>query len=126
MVYSDQLKALSPILCIYDGISCKLLIILYISAFDVKVEREAQELADSSGIKVFTADIIYHLFDKFQAYKEELKQKAKDKHRHLAIFPCKLRILPNCIFNTRDPIIIGVTVEAGIVKPGTQLCVPSK
>ena len=96
-----------------------------ILAFDVKVERDALELADSSGIKIFTADIIYHLFDKFQGYKEDLKQKAKDKHCHVAMFPCKLRILPNCIFNSRDPIIIGVTV-AGIVKAGKQSCVPSK
>ena len=58
--------------------------------------------------------------------KEDLKQKAKDKHRHVAMFPCNLRILPNCIFTSRDPIIIGVTVEAGIVKSGTQICVPSK
>ena len=96
-----------------------------ILAFDVKLERHALELAESSGIKIFTADIIYHLFDKFQGYKEDLKQKAKDKHCHVAMFPCKLRILPNCIFNSRDPIVIGVTV-AGIVKPGQQSCVPSK
>ena len=96
-----------------------------ILAFDVKVERDALELADSSGIKIFTADNVYHLFDKFQGYKEDWKQKAKDKHCHVAMFPRKLRILPNCIFNSRDPIIIGVTV-AGIAKSGTQICVPSK
>ena len=42
-----------------------------ILAFDVKVERDALKLADSSGIKIFTADIIYHLFDKFPGYKED-------------------------------------------------------
>ena len=42
-----------------------------ILVFDVKVERDAPKLADSSGIKIFTADIIYHLFDKFQGYKED-------------------------------------------------------
>lgn len=41
-----------------------------ILAFDVKVERDAQELADSLGVKIFTADIIYHLFDKFMNYRE--------------------------------------------------------
>ncbi len=41
-----------------------------ILAFDVKVEREAQELADKEGVKIFTAEIIYHLFDKFTAYTE--------------------------------------------------------
>ena len=39
-------------------------------AFDVKVEREAQEIADSVGVKIFTADIIYHLFDAFTAYRD--------------------------------------------------------
>jgi translation initiation factor 5B len=39
-------------------------------AFDVKVEREAQEMADSLGVRIFTADIIYHLFDQFMAYRE--------------------------------------------------------
>ena len=41
-----------------------------ILAFDVKVEREAQEMADAQGVKIFTADIIYHLFDSFMKYRE--------------------------------------------------------
>ena len=41
-----------------------------ILAFDVKVEREAQEYADTVGVKIFTADIIYHLFDKFMKYRQ--------------------------------------------------------
>ncbi|OAD53060.1 Eukaryotic translation initiation factor 5B [Eufriesea mexicana] len=97
-----------------------------ILAFDVKIEREAQELADSLGVKIFQADIIYHLFDKFTAYREELKQRKRDENKHIAVFPCKLRVLPQYIFNSRDPIVMGVMVEAGIVKEGTPLCVPSK
>lgn len=46
--------------------------------------------------------------------------------RHVAVFPCKLRILPQFIFNSRDPIVMGVTVEAGVLRQGTPLCVPSK
>jgi len=36
--------------------------------FDVEVEKEAQKLADDLGVRIFTADIIYHLFDQFTAY----------------------------------------------------------
>lgn len=97
-----------------------------ILAFDVRVERDAQELADSLGVKIFQADIIYHLFDKFMAYREELKQKKREEFKHIAVFPCKLKILPQCVFNSRDPIVVGVMVEAGIVKEGTPICVPSK
>ncbi|XP_017783938.1 PREDICTED: eukaryotic translation initiation factor 5B [Nicrophorus vespilloides] len=97
-----------------------------ILAFDVKIERDAQELADTSGVKIFQADIIYHLFDKFMSYREELKQKKREEFKHIAVFPCKLKILPQFIFNSRDPIVMGVMIEAGIVKEGTPICVPSK
>ena len=97
-----------------------------ILAFDVKVEREAQEMADSVGVTIFTADIIYHLFDKFTAYREDFKKKKQDEFKHIAVFPCKVRVLPQFIFNSRDPIVVGVCVEAGFIKEGTPLCVPSK
>lgn len=97
-----------------------------ILAFDVKVERDAQEMADKEGIKVFQADIIYHLFDSFTRYREELKAKRRDEFKHIAIFPCKLRVIPQFIFNARNPIVVGVQVEAGIVKEGTPIIVPSK
>ncbi|XP_077559346.1 eukaryotic translation initiation factor 5B isoform X2 [Haemaphysalis longicornis] len=97
-----------------------------ILAFDVKIERDAQELADSLGVKIFQADIIYHLFDKFTAYREELRQKKREEFKSVAVFPCKLRILPQFVFNSRDPIVVGVSIEAGVVKEGTPLCVPSK
>ncbi|EEC12401.1 translation initiation factor if-2, putative, partial [Ixodes scapularis] len=97
-----------------------------ILAFDVKVERDAQELADSLGVRIFQADIIYHLFDKFMAYREELRQKKRDEFKSVAVFPCKVRILPQFVFNSRDPIVVGVSIEAGVVKEGTPLCVPSK
>ena len=72
------------------------------------------------------ADIIYHLFDRFVAYQDELKAKKKEEFRNVAVFPCKLKMMPNCIFNSRDPIVAGVIVEGGIVRTGTPLCVPSK
>ncbi|XP_035431132.2 eukaryotic translation initiation factor 5B [Spodoptera frugiperda] len=97
-----------------------------ILAFDVKIERDAQEMADQLGVKIFAADIIYHLFDKFTAYREELKQRKREEFKHIAVFPCKLKVLPQFVFNSRDPIVMGVMVEAGIVKEGTPICVPSQ
>ncbi|KAK2719853.1 hypothetical protein QYM36_005359, partial [Artemia franciscana] len=97
-----------------------------ILAFDVRVERDAREYADANGVKIFEADIIYHLFDSFTRYKEELKQKGREQFKNIAVFPCKLRILPQHIYNKRDPIVVGVVVEDGVVKTGTPLCVPTK
>jgi len=46
---------------------CRWAVIL---AFDVRVEREAQEMADNLGVRIFTADIIYHLFDNFMKHRQ--------------------------------------------------------
>ncbi|CAF3541853.1 unnamed protein product [Rotaria sordida] len=95
-------------------------------AFDVRIEKDAQDHADTVGVKIFQDDIIYHLFDMFVAHRERVKKENQEKFRHLAVFPCKLRVLPQYIFNSRDPIICGVIIEDGIVKLGTPICVPSK
>lgn len=83
-------------------------------------------MADSLGVQIFTADIIYHLFDKFMAYRDNLKKQKQEEFKNIAVFPCKIRVLPQYIFNSRDPIVCGVIVESGFMKIGTPLCVPSK
>lgn len=49
-----------------------------ILAFDVKVTPEARELAEEAGVKIFIADIIYHLFDQFKAYIDNLKEEKNE------------------------------------------------
>ncbi|KAJ9146141.1 hypothetical protein P3X46_028445 [Hevea brasiliensis] len=97
-----------------------------ILAFDVKVTQEARELADELGVKIFIADIIYHLFDQFKAYIDNLKEEKKKEAADEAVFPCILQILPNCIFNKKDPIVLGVDVADGIAKVGTPICIPER
>lgn len=36
------------------------------------------------------------------------------------------QILPTCVFNKKDPIVVGVEVREGIAKVGTPLAVPTK
>ncbi|CAH0515298.1 unnamed protein product [Peronospora belbahrii] len=96
-----------------------------ILAFDVKVHNDATELASELGVRIFTADIIYHLFDQFTAYMDNFRSARREEFEEVAVFPCVLKILPNCVFNKKDPIILGVDIEEGILKVGTPLVVPS-
>ncbi|XP_059298600.1 eukaryotic translation initiation factor 5B-like [Lycium ferocissimum] len=97
-----------------------------ILAFDVKVTQEARELADEAGVKIFMADIIYHLFDQFKAYIDTIKEEQKKEVAEEAVFPCVLKIVPNCVFNKKDPIVLGVDVLEGIARIGTPICIPQK
>uniref|UniRef100_A0A0E0HJ85 Eukaryotic translation initiation factor 5B n=1 Tax=Oryza nivara TaxID=4536 RepID=A0A0E0HJ85_ORYNI len=97
-----------------------------ILAFDVKVMPDARDLAEESGVRIFVADIIYHLFDQFTAYIKNLREEKKKESAEEAVFPCVLKIMPNCVFNKKDPIVLGVDVLEGIAKVGTPLCIPTK
>lgn len=97
-----------------------------ILAFDVKVDKEIQELADELDVRIFKADIIYHLFDQFTAYMNGLVEQKRKDMAPAAVFPCVLRIVPGCVFNKREPIILGVDVVDGVLRVGTPLAVPSQ
>ena len=87
--------------------------------FDVKVDKEAQQYADEQGIKIFTADIIYHLFDSFTKHMDELLEKKKEESKMLAVFPCVLS--PVAVFNKTGPIVVGVDVVEGQLKINTPI-----
>jgi translation initiation factor 5B len=89
--------------------------------FDVKVDKEAQAYADEVGVKIFTADIIYHLFDSFTAHMQALTEQRKEESKLLAVFPCVLR--PVAVFNKKDPIVVGVDVIEGSLKLLTPISV---
>lgn len=95
-------------------------------AFDVKITQEGQEYAEQVGVKIFAADIIYHLFDRFTEYVKQIRdeEKAAEGKGKDAIFPCVLKIVQ--IFRVKDPIIFGCDVLGGVLKVGTPLCVPEK
>lgn len=89
--------------------------------FDVKVDKEAAQYAEDQGIKIFTADIIYHLFDSFTAHMAQILEKKKEESKLLAVFPCVLS--PVAVFNKTSPIVVGVDVIEGNLRMHTPIAV---
>eukprot|EP00534_Pseudo-nitzschia_fraudulenta_P005527 CAMPEP_0201191396 /NCGR_PEP_ID=MMETSP0851-20130426/142286_1 /ASSEMBLY_ACC=CAM_ASM_000631 /TAXON_ID=183588 /ORGANISM="Pseudo-nitzschia fraudulenta, Strain WWA7" /LENGTH=982 /DNA_ID=CAMNT_0047477529 /DNA_START=120 /DNA_END=3068 /DNA_ORIENTATION=- len=96
-----------------------------ILAFDVSIEKEAREHAAEMNVRIMTAEIIYHLFDQFTRFMDELTAKRREEAAAVAVFPSIIKILPQHVFNQKDPIIVGVEIVEGILKIGTPLCVPA-
>ena len=91
--------------------------------FDVKVEKEAEELAEELGMKVFKADIIYHLFDRFVEYSNAMTEAKRKEQAGSAVFPCILKMVPGAIFMKKNPVVMGVDVVEGQLRIGTPICV---
>eukprot|EP01111_Echinosteliopsis_oligospora_P015513 TRINITY_DN615_c0_g2_i6.p1 TRINITY_DN615_c0_g2~~TRINITY_DN615_c0_g2_i6.p1 ORF type:complete len:1190 (-),score=496.85 TRINITY_DN615_c0_g2_i6:17-3586(-) len=96
-----------------------------ILAFDVKIDKEIEKLAEDMKIKIFQADIIYHLFDQFTKYMEDIREKRRSEIGSQAIWPVIMRIKPDCIYRAKDPIVVGVTILEGTLKMGTPISIPS-
>ena len=96
-----------------------------ILAFDVKEDAEATSMAEEMNVRIFHAEIIYHLFDQFSRFMETLKRDRQAEAKDIAVFPCILKIFPQHVFNKKDPIILGVEVVEGTLHLGTPLCVPT-
>jgi translation initiation factor 5B len=77
-------------------------------------------------VKIFTADIIYNLFDSFTEYVKQCVDARKDTGGSSAVFPCVLMAIKENVFNSKAPLIMGVEVKSGILKIGTPVCIPEK
>jgi len=95
-----------------------------ILAFNVNIDEDVEEVANKNGIKVFSAEIIYHLFDHYTKYRDEMIKERKTLYRPQAVFPCSLKILEKHIYNKKSPLIFGVTVLEGNLHIGTPLIIP--
>jgi hypothetical protein len=94
-----------------------------ILAFDVKVTHDAQAEADKVGVRIFTADIIYHLTDQFEKFMADVHKAAQEASQTEAMFPCICRIIPTAVFNAKNPLVLGMDVVEGSLRIGTTVCV---
>jgi translation initiation factor 5B len=49
--------------------------------------KDAQDEAENLGVRIFTADIIYHLFDQFTKYLDDIKAKKREAMANLLVYP---------------------------------------
>lgn len=95
-----------------------------ILAFNVEIDEDAEKEANNIKVKILKAEIIYHLFDQYTKYKKELFNQRKEAVKDKMTFPCTLKILENCIFNKKNPLVFGVEVLEGNLHIGTHLIDP--
>ena len=60
------------------------------------------------------------LIDKFEEWRHEKKEELEKEMWKGLQKPCKIRILDGCIFRINNPAIVGVEIEAGVLKPNSN------
>jgi len=95
-----------------------------ILAFNVKVPHDVEAEANQYGVRIFRNEILYRLVEEFTQWYRERRVKQLESELEKYIRPGKIRILPGYVFRRSDPVIVGVSVLGGIIKPGYPLVRP--
>ncbi len=92
-----------------------------ILAFGVKALPDAETEAEATGVKIFRDPIIYNLVDNYTNWVKERRDRKSEEEFDALVKPGKVMVLPNCIFRRAKPLVVGVEVQAGRVKPRVSL-----
>lgn len=90
-----------------------------IFAFNVPVNEDALLEAKSSGVKIFSTNIIYQLVDDYKKWVDVEKAKERQNMLQKVVLPVKIKIL-KC-FRASNPCILGVEVLDGVLRGGCEL-----
>jgi translation initiation factor 5B len=88
-----------------------------ILAFNVKIKDDAQEMADIEGIEIFQDPIIYRMIDEFIEWSGEIRRKLDSESLADLPRPSKIAHLPQYVFKRSKPMVVGVQVLGGEIKP---------
>jgi len=88
--------------------------------FNVKFAPDIEDLAAEYGVETFLNEVIYRLYDDYNAWLIVKREQAKAESLGSLIRPGKLELIPEYVFRQKDPAIVGVRVH-GIIRPRTGL-----
>ena len=94
-----------------------------ILGFSIEPNNEVRSLVNQGDESVtwIGGDIIYHIIDQFEEWKEERKTAIDAATRENLIYPGKLLYLENHTFRNKGPAIVGMRVLGGRVHLGQRL-----
>lgn len=117
-------KEFNRILSLYDDVSRKeLRTILH---YGSDLPDELLKIAADKNFTIICSQVVYELVEKFNELKEKSNKQRKTtlSKNGQVVFPCKLKILKQFIFNNKNPIVLGVKIRDGTLKIGTPLIIP--
>lgn len=88
--------------------------------FNVKISPEIEDLAAEYGVEIFMNEVIYRLYDEYNAWLLVKREQAKAESLSSIIRPGKLELIPDYVFRHNNPAVVGVKIH-GVVKPKVGL-----
>lgn len=92
-----------------------------IFAFNVGATDQGSRAVQDKDIELFESDVIYEIIDSYREWRTELKEKQRKIALEAVSRPAKIRLMPEHVFRSSNPAVVGVEVLDGVLNPGSML-----
>lgn len=92
-----------------------------ILGFNVNLFQDAKEESMSTDVGVMVGNVIYSLIEDTEKWLKDKKRDMEEARKSKMPIPSKITIIPEYIFRTTKPVIVGVRVHSGEIKVGDRL-----
>ncbi len=90
-------------------------------AFNVPVPEDVEQEAKNAGVKIIRSQVIYHLFEEYEKYLEELREKKKREVLEGLVRPARITLLRGYVFRKSNPFIGGFEINDGVLVVGSPI-----
>jgi translation initiation factor 5B len=92
-----------------------------IVGFNVSILPEARNSSMSTDIAIINGNVIYSLVDECKKWIQSKAHELEEIRKDSMPIPSKITIMPEYIFRSTKPVIVGVRVHSGRIKVGDSL-----
>ncbi len=89
--------------------------------FNQKVASDVELYAQDLGIKIFSSKVIYKIFEEYVAWIKKEEERIKEETLKSITYPAEFKILSQHIFRKSSPLVCGVEVIDGLLKPDSKI-----
>ena len=92
-----------------------------ILAFNIGTMDQAKTMAREKEVEIFRSEVIYEIIDEYSEWKEKVKRQKREESLASVSRAAKIRLMPDHIFRSSNPVVAGFEVLNGVLSSGCQL-----
>ncbi len=92
-----------------------------ILSFNSGITPNAKNLSEDKNLDIFSSNVIYEILDNYTTWKKELEDRKLEYALDKVSRPAEVRTMPEHVFRSSNPVVIGVKVVDGVLNNGSLM-----
>jgi translation initiation factor 5B len=96
-----------------------------ILGFNVGATENGDQMLRDKNVEFFQSRIIYEIIEDYVDWVEEIEREERREKLESVSRPARVRLMPDHVFRSSNPAVVGTEIVEGVLTPGSKLMKPS-